>query len=104
MAFFSARTILDGIDDLTYREETLAFVSRLVEFFLTTESAQESYLIAKSVLLFVDQGAKLLSEFKTQTPAIIRYLFAVYGTHEKLKALALRTLLEFCVYCKHNFS
>lgn len=104
VAIFGARSLLDGLDDDTYTPETLAFVGKLVEFFLSNENARTSFILAKSAILFIEQAAKILIEFKQHSSAIVNYLFTVFTSHSRLQVKTLDTLLELCTYCKYQFS
>ena len=60
VAFFGARSLYDGIED-DNSPQVLAFLSKLVEYFLTNPMARESFIVAKSVILFIDQSAKMFT-------------------------------------------
>ena len=53
VAFFGAKSLLDGIED-EVNPHTLAFFSKLIEYFLTNPAARDSFIVAKSVILFID--------------------------------------------------
>ena len=99
MAFFGARSLLDGIDDEEVDPQTQAFIGKLIEYFLTNPTAKDNFIVAKSVILFVDQAAKVLLH-QQNSSAIITYLFDIFTRHEKLQTKALETLLEYSLYCK----
>ena len=63
VAFFAARSLFDGIED-DVSSHTLAFIGKLVEFFLTNPMARESFIVAKSVVLFIDESAKMFTQFQ----------------------------------------
>ena len=54
VAFFGARSLLDGIEDEAVPSQTLAFFARFIEFFLNNESASKSFIVAKSVIIFIE--------------------------------------------------
>ena len=53
VAIFGARSLFDGIED-DNSPQTMAFIGKLVEFFLTNMMARDSFIVAKSVVLFID--------------------------------------------------
>ena len=66
VAFFGARSLLDGIEDET-DAHILAFYAKLIEFFLSNRAARESFIVAKSVILFINQSPKIFNSFQDQT-------------------------------------
>ena len=62
VAFFGAKSLLDGIED-DINPNTLNFFSKLIEYFLTNPAARDNFIVAKSVLLFIDQSAKMFTQF-----------------------------------------
>lgn len=46
VAFFTAKSLLDGIED-DDGPQTMAFMGKLIEFFLTNQLARESFLVAQ---------------------------------------------------------
>ena len=74
-------------------QETLAFLGRLMEFSLQTPAVKENFVLAKGVLLFIEQGANLLLNFKQHAAATVALLFEIYTRHERLKMKCLDTLL-----------
>ena len=85
VAFFGARSLLDGLDDDQYTRETLDFIGKLISFFLSNGNARSSFILAKSVILFINDAAKVLIEFKQQASAVVEYLFTVFTRHGKLQ-------------------
>ena len=81
VAFFGARSLLDGMEDDVPDAATLSFLGSLIEFFLNNPAAKESFILAKGVILFVDQAAKLLTHCAQQAPGIVSYLFEVFTRH-----------------------
>lgn len=84
VAFFAARSLLDGIDDDNLDPNTLAFFSKLIEYFLNNAAARDSFIIAKSVILFIEEASKLFLGFSQHSTAIVAYLFDVFTRHPKL--------------------
>ena len=52
------------------------------------------------MVLFIDQAAKILIEFKQYHSQIIQYLLTVFQTFDKLKTIALQAILELSLYNK----
>lgn len=104
VALFGARSLLDGFDEDDIDEITLAFFGKLIEYFLTNPTAKDSFIVAKSVILFIDQAAKMLQQFSQSAPGIVAYLFDIYTRHPKLQAKSLETLLEYAIYNKAIFT
>ena len=54
VAFFGARSLLDGFDEMQPEKHTLTFIGHLIEYFLQNPAARDSFIVAKSVILFID--------------------------------------------------
>ena len=104
VAFFGARSLIDGFDEEGQEPHTLVFIGQLLDFFLNTAIARESFIVSRSVMLFIDQAAKLLIDFRQQAAGVISYLFRAFISHPKLQSLAVKTLREYSQYCKSLFT
>ena len=59
VAYFGARSLLDALEDVVPDQVTMNYFNSLTEYFLTTQAARDTFIIAKSVILFIDQAAKM---------------------------------------------
>ena len=83
--FFAARSIYDAFSDEGPAGPKVAvFVTRLVEFIVTNQQSIQSFIVAKQILLFIDQAAKLLIEFKQYHSQLLQYMLRIYHTFDRL--------------------
>ena len=55
-------------------------------------------------MLFIDQSAKLLIEFKQYHSQLLQYMLRIYHTFDKLQTEALKAVYELSVPCKYSFT
>lgn len=102
-----ARSLLDGIECLEYEHIEAyerEFFAKLIEFILGNQLARQSFIAARSILLFINDAAKVFVHFKEQSAPLVSYIVDVFTGHEKLRQTAVDTLCELSLYCKSHFS
>ena len=83
--FFAAKSIYDAFSEEGPPGPKVAvFVTRLVEFIVTNQQSIQSFIVAKQILLFIDQAAKLLIEFKQYHSQLLQYMLRIYHTFDRL--------------------
>ena len=103
--FFAAKSIYDAFSDEGPPGPKVAvFVTRLVEFIVTNQQSIQSFIVAKQILLFIEQAAKLLIEFKQYHSQLLQYMLRVYRTFDRLQTLALQAVHELSEHCKYSFT
>lgn len=105
VCFFAANSIYDAFAEVSPPEPKVAvFVTRLAEFIVTNQQSIQSFIVAKQILLFIDQSAKLMIEFKQYHSQLLQYMLRIYHTFDKLQTPALRAVYELSEHCKYSFT
>ena len=74
MAFFAATSIYDGLLDEDLNKEVLGFFDQLLQLITQSEVAKTNYIVAKGILLYLNDAAKVLVQFKKYLSPVIQFI------------------------------